>query len=142
METTTHETRTIGSLLRELVDETRQLFKQEVELAKTEAAEKASVAARNVAFLAGGGMVAFAGAIVLFFGLGILVSWALESAGVQDGLAAWLGPVIVGVVVALVGYILVNKGLKAFKDGSLKPEKTIESLREDKQWTQQRLQRA
>ena len=142
METTTHETRTIGSLLRELVDETRQLFKQEVELAKTEAAEKASVAARNVAFLAAGGMVAFAGAIVLFFGLGILVSWALESAGVQDGLAAWLGPVIVGVVVALVGYILVNKGLKAFKDGSLKPEKTIESLREDKQWTQQRLQRA
>ena len=142
METTTHDTRTIGSLLKELVDETRQLFRQEVELAKTEASEKAAVAGRNAAFLAAGGMVAFAGAIVLLFGLGILASWALESAGLQDGLAAWLGPVLVGLIVAVIGYVLVNKGLKAFKDGSLKPEKTIESLREDKQWTQQRLQRA
>lgn len=144
METTTtpQESRTIGSLLKELLEETRQLFRQEVALAKTEAGEKASLLARNVAFLAAGGLVAFAGALFLLGGLSVLLSWALESAGLSAGMAAWLGPAIVGLVVAGIGYGLIQKGMHTLKSGSLKPELTIESIKEDKQWTQQRLQRA
>lgn len=145
METTTtpiNETRSIGALLRELLDETRALFRQEVALAKTEVSEKTSLLARNVAFLAAGGLVAFAGALFLLGGLSVLLSWALESAGLSDGMAAWLGPAIVGLVVAAIGYGLIQKAIHTFKDGSLKPQLTIDSIKEDKQWTQQRLQRA
>lgn len=140
--TTTHETRTIGSLLRELFEEARDLFRQEIALAKTEASEKASVLGRNVAFIAAGGLVAFAGALFILAGLSILLAWALRSAGLSPEAAMWLGPLIVGLIVAIVGYLFVNKGLKTLKDGSLKPERTIQSIKEDKQWTQQRLQRA
>lgn len=140
--TTTHETRTIGSLLRELFDEARDLFRQEVALAKTEATEKASLLGRNVAFIAAGGLVAFAGALFILAGISVLLAWALQNAGLSSENAMWLGPLIVGLVVAIVGYTLVNKGLKTLKDGSLKPERTIQSIKEDKQWTQQRLQRA
>ena len=140
--TTTHESRTIGSLLRELFDEARDLFRQEVALAKTEASEKASVLGRNVAFIAAGGLVAFAGALFILAALSVLVAWILQNAGMNEGTAMWLGPFIVGLAVAIVGYILVNKGIKTLKDGSLKPERTIQSIKEDKEWTQQRLQRA
>jgi len=140
--TTTYEARTIGTLLRELFDEARDLFRQEIQLAKTEASEKASVFGRNAAFVAAGGLVAFAGALFILAGLSVLLAWALESAGLSAEVAMWLGPLIVGLLVAIVGYVLLNKGLKTLKDGSLKPERTIQSFKEDKEWTQHRLQRA
>jgi xanthine/uracil permease len=140
--TTPHETRTIGSLLRELFDEARDLFRQEVALAKTEASEKASMLGKNVAFIAAGGLVAFAGALFILAALSVLLSWLFRNAGLSPEMATWLGPLTVGLVVTIIGYILVHKGLKTLKDGSLKPERTIQSIKEDKQWTQQRLQRA
>ena len=140
--TTIHETRTIGSLLRELFDEARDLFRQEVSLAKTEATEKASLLGKNVAFIAAGGLVAFAGALFILAALSVLLSWLFRNAGLSPEIATWLGPLTVGLVVAIIGYVLVHKGLKTLKDGSLKPERTIQSIKEDKQWTQQRLQRA
>ena len=140
--TMTSETRTVGALLRELLNEARYLFRQELNLAKTEASEKASVLGRNVAFIAAGGLVAFAGALLILVALSVLAAWGLRSAGLSPETAMWLGPLLVGLVVAVIGYVLVNKGLKTLKNGSLKPERTIRSLKEDKQWTQQRLQRA
>lgn len=142
METTNHETRSIGMLIRELADEARDLFRQEVALAKSEASEKASLFGRNAAFVAAGGLVAFAGALFILGALSVLLSWIFRNAGLSPEVSSWLGPLVVGLVVALIGYLLLNKGLKTLKDGSLKPERTIQSLREDKQWTQQRLQRA
>ena len=140
--TTPHESRTIGSLLRDLFDEARDLFRQEVALAKTEASEKASMLGKNVAFIAAGGMVAFAGALFILAALSVLFSWLFRNAGLSPEMATLLGPLTVGLIVTIVGYILVQKGLKTLKDGSLKPERTIQSIKEDKEWTQQRLQRA
>ena len=142
MEAREQDHRTIGALLRELMEEGRDLFKQEVALAKTEASEKASVAGRNAGYLAAGGAVAFAGALFVLAALSMLLTWALHSAGLSEGNAAWLGPGIVGLVVTIVGAVLVSKAIKTFKDGSLKPEKTIQTLKEDKQWAQHQLQRA
>src|SRR5688572_30131723 len=109
--TMTSETRTIGALLRELFDEARDLFRQELNLAKTEASEKASVLGRNVAFIAAGGLVAFAGALLILVALSVLAAWGLRSAGLSPETAMWLGPLLVGLVVAIIGYVLVNKGL-------------------------------
>jgi hypothetical protein len=48
----------------------------------------------------------------------------------------WLAALIVGVVVALIGYLMVQRGINGLKSTSLMPEKTLESIKEDKQWVQ------
>lgn len=139
---TDHDHRTLGGLIRELFEEGRHLFRQEAALAKTELSEKASLMGRNTAFLAAGGLVAFAGVLFLLAGASILLTWGFEHAGLSAAMAAWLGPACVGLVVALIGYGLVHKALATLKNGELKPRETIRSVREDKRWTQQHLQRA
>ena len=142
MEGRDQEHRTLGALLREFMEEGRDLFKQEVTLAKTEASEKASLLGKNVGYLAAGGAVAFAGALVLLGALSVLLTRIFENAGMSSAVATWLGPLAVGLVVTIVGAVLVSKALKTFKDGSLKPELTIQSVKEDKEWAKQQLQRA
>jgi uncharacterized membrane protein len=145
METTYHATprddRSIVELIKDLRDETTTLLKQEVELAKTEMSEKASRIGRNVGYLAAGGLVAYAGALFVLLGLSFLVSWGLEKAGLSRELALWLGPALVGLVVGIIGFVLVQKARRTLAQESLKPEITIQSLKEDKIWTQQKFQR-
>jgi hypothetical protein len=46
----------------------------------------------------------------------------------------WLSALLVGLVVAGVGYFLVKKGLDALKREDIAPRQTIETLKEDGQW--------
>lgn len=145
METTSNNTfqdeRSIVTLVKNLRDETTTLLKQEVDLAKTEMSEKAAKIGRNVAYLAVGGLVAYAGVLFVLLGLSLLVSWGLERAGLSREVALWLGPALIGLLVGLVGFVLVQKARHTLSNESLKPEKTIQSLKEDKVWTQQKFQR-
>ena len=78
----------VPSLLRELRDETTTLLRQEVALAKTEMKENLSRFGSNVAHIAIGGFIAYAGAIVLLIGLGHLLGALLERAGMSGDLEA------------------------------------------------------
>lgn len=117
--------RSLTGLFRELSRETRMLVRQEISLAKTEISEKASEAGRDVALVGAGGAVAYVGFIVLVMGLAILLGSVI---------ADWLAFVITGVVVALIGYALAQKGLSALRRMDFKLTKTTETLQEDKQW--------
>ena len=97
------QTTSIPSLLRELRDDASTLIKQQVTLAKVELKENVSRLGGHVAKIAVGGVVTFVGAIVLLIGLGQLLGVLLEAAGLSDDTAQWLGPVIVGLVVAIIG---------------------------------------
>lgn len=143
MDTTgTRPERSVGDLVRELRDETSILVRQELALVKTEMSEKTSKFTRNAVFLAIGGFVALAGFIFILLALSILTAVGLREAGLSPEVANWLGPAIVGLVIAIVGYALVQKALSAFSHESLTPDKTIQSLKEDKQWTQEKFSRA
>lgn len=131
-----HDGRSIAGLIRELRDETTILLRQEVALAKTEMSEKASRAGRNAAYLAAGGLVAYAGALFLLLALTSALLIGMMAAGLDAEIAWWLAPLIVGGIVALIGYGLVQKGLNALKHQSPVPEKTKESVQENKQWLQ------
>ena len=124
---------TIGSLFKDLATDSRTLIQQEIELAKTEMAEKASVYARNAAYLAIGALVLYAGLLALIaagcIGLAVALDLSLDAST-----AIWLGPLLVGVVVALVGYAFVQKAISTFKSETLTPRKTIDSLRENTEW--------
>ena len=120
--------RSLGELLSDLVQETRTLVRQEIELAKTEASEKAAKAGRNIGFAAAGGFVAYAGFIVFLIGLGALLA---ELFGEDWG---WLGYAIVGFLVIVIGALLLQKGLKTLKEQNFSLERTAETLKEDKEW--------
>ncbi len=117
--------RSLGELFAELSQESSLLVRQEIELAKTEISQKATAASRDIARIALGGAIAYVGVIVLAFAVVFLLA---------EFLSAWLAALIVGIVVAAVGYFLAQSGLSKLKRTSLTPERTIETLKEDKEW--------
>jgi hypothetical protein len=127
----TRDDRSLGELLGDLAQQTATLARQEVELAKTEMTQKASRVGRDLGFLAIGGAVAYAGFLAILAALIIALA--------VNGVPWWLAALLVGVVVAGVGYVLVQKGLAALKREELAPRQTIETLKEDKDWAKEQI---
>ncbi len=124
--------RSLGELFSELSQETSTLVRQEVQLAKTEMSQKASRVGKDVGFLAVGGAVAYAGLLAIIAGVIFLLGLAIP---------LWLSALLVGIVVAIVGYFLVKKGLDALKQEDLAPRETINTLKEDKEWAKDQTDR-
>jgi len=115
--------RSLGDLFAELIQELTTLVRQELLLARTELGQKAVRVGRDVASVAIGGAVAYAGLLAII---------AAVIIGLADlGLPWWLSALLVGVAVALVGYFLIQRGLSALRREDLTPRQTIETLRED-----------
>jgi hypothetical protein len=129
----------IPNLLRDLRDETTTLLRQEVALAKSEMKENVSRATSHALHIAIGGFVAYAGIIVLLIGIGHLLGALLIRAGLDEEVAQWLAPAIVGLLVAIVGWIMISKAKNAMAHEDIAPRQTIESIRENKQWAQRKL---
>jgi len=124
------EQRSLGDLFSELTRETSTLVRKEMELAKTEMTDKATKAGKNIGFLAIGGAVAYAGLLAVIGGVILLLA---------NAVSLWVSALIVGLVVAVVGYVLVQKGLTALKNLDLVPRQTIETLKEDKEWAKDQI---
>ena len=118
--------RSLGELFAELARETSTLVRQEVALARAELSQKAGQVGRDLGFLAIGGAVAYAGLLAII--AAIIIALATL------GLPWWLSALLVGLVVAGIGYFLVQKGLSALKRESLAPQKTLDTLKEDVEW--------
>ena len=114
--------RSLPELFGSLVTQLSTLFRKEVQLARAEVGEKVGQATGSVAYLAVGGVLLLAliillEAVVAFLAyLGVPVPWAR---------------LIVGVVLALVGYGLVRSGLSGLKTSNLVPNRTVEQLSRD-----------
>ncbi len=117
--------RSLGELFSELAQDTSTLVRKEVQLAKTEIGQKASRVGKDVGSLAAGGAVAYAGLLAIIAGIIVLVGQVIPM---------WLSALLVGLVVAGVGYFLLRRGLEALKREDLAPRQTIETLKEDGQW--------
>lgn len=129
----------IADLLRQLRDDTTGLVREEILLAKTEMTEKLSVAGRNAAYLAAGALIGTAALLLLLMSLSYLMAQILIQQGTEPGLAGFLGFLIVAVVVGVISAILVSKAMKTFGHQSMKPDRTVRSLREDKRWAQSKM---
>jgi hypothetical protein len=125
--------RSLGDLLKELTGEIRDLFRKEVELARVETTEKASRFGSNAAAVAiGGGVVLVAGLVLVEAVVRGLT--ALFDQFMPLELAVWIAPLLVGGILALVGYSQMKKALTRLKAESYAPEKTKETLQENAQW--------
>ncbi|MDP8953205.1 MAG: phage holin family protein, partial [Actinomycetota bacterium] len=86
----------------------------------------------DVGFLAAGGAVAYAGLLAIIAGVIFLLGLVMP---------LWLSALLVGIVVAIVGYFLVRKGLDALKQEDPAPRETIETLKEGKEWAKDQTDR-
>jgi hypothetical protein len=118
--------RTLGELFAELSRDTATLVRKEVELARVEMTTKAARVGRHVAYIAVGGAVAYAGVLVLAAALVMLLELA--------GLTWWASALIVGIVIALIGYLFVQRGISALQKDNLAPTETIATMKENAAW--------
>jgi len=129
MDRTTSD-RSLGELFGELTKETTTLVRQEVALARTEMSQKVSKMGKDVASLAVGGAVAYAGFLAILAALIIILAQFIPW---------WLSTLVVGLVVAGIGYMLVQRGLSALKKEDLAPRQTIETIKEDTEWAKEQI---
>ncbi len=121
----------LGELITSLSDDFSTLVRKEIELAKVETMESVSSASRGAGMMAAGGMVAYAGLLLVLIGIAILVGQAINS--------YWLATLLVGVLVLGIGGVLFSSGKSALKNVSLTPDKTIKSLKEDARWVKEQV---
>ena len=117
-----------GELIGDLANNSAALVRDEIELAKQEMREKLNSFRAGVVTIAIGGVVLLVATLALvaaaIIGLGYLVGHGWSA-------------LIVGAVLALVGGITAMVGLGQLKRTSLKPEQTIETLQEGKEWVKE-----
>jgi len=123
--------RSLGDLFGDLARDMGTLVSQEVALARTEITETASRVAKDIAVLAVGGLVAYAGLLAIIAAVIFLIA--------DRGVPLWAAALIVGAVVAVVGYVLVQRGISALKQQDLTPRQTIQSIKEDTQWAKEQI---
>ena len=134
-----NEESSIVYLLKKLRDDTTTLVRDEISLAKTEISENIASTSRNVGYLAVGALVAYAALILFLQGIGLLLRDLFISGGMNQASASLLGFLIVGGVIGIIGALLIVKALNTLKKEPLTPTKTAETLREDKEWVQNKV---
>jgi uncharacterized membrane protein YqjE len=117
----------LGELFRRLTGDTTELLRAELELAKAEARETGTRLARDAA------RVGIAAALALVGTLGLSAFLVIALGNALDG-RYWLSALIVGVVAAGTGYVLLQSALRDIKARGVKPQQTLDSLRENAQW--------
>ncbi|HYH37413.1 MAG TPA: phage holin family protein [Azospirillum sp.] len=122
--------RSLAGLFADLARDLTGLVRTELELAKAELGEKAGQAAGGVAFIAAGGFVAFAGLLVLLACAVLALSLVVQP---------WLAALIVGVVVVGIGVALMLMGRNRLRPQNLQPNRTLDTLRDDKDWARSQL---
>ncbi len=124
------ENRPLGDLFGDLATEMSNLVRQEVALAKVEVAQKVKYVGRNVGYLVVGGAVAYAALLAIVAGIIMLLAKVLPN---------WGAALLVGVVVAVVGWLLIGKALMALQQAELTPRETVETLKEDATWMKEQI---
>jgi hypothetical protein len=127
----TKDERSLGDLFGDLARDMGTLVGQEMTLARTELTEKASQVSKDIAMLAAGGLVAYAGLLAIIAAVVLLIA--------DLGMPLWASALIVGAVVAVIGYLLVQRGISALKQQDLSPRQTIQSIKEDTRWAKEQM---
>jgi hypothetical protein len=117
------ESQSAFGLLRRLTDELTTLLRQELALATAEVSRSMRLMLTGAASLAVGGAVLFTG---------ILAMLAAAVLGLATVLQPWLAALVIGAAVAIIGAVLVMAGIRSIDPAALKPSRTAESLRKDR----------
>jgi hypothetical protein len=123
----TAEERSIGELFGELSQDMGLLVRQEAQLAKTEMQTKLSKVTTDLVALAAGGIVALVGGLALTAAVILLLIDPV-------GLKPWLAALLVGSLMGIAGWVMLQRGLKDLKHTDPTPRRTVETIKDDIQW--------
>ncbi len=124
------DSRSLGELFSDLSQGLSKMFRQEVELAKTELSVQIKTAVKSLVFIALGGAILYAG----FLGLiaaAILALWAV--------VPLWLSALLIGLAVIATGGFLAIKGIMDIKSKGVKPRRTVETVKDGIEWAKERV---
>ena len=124
--------RPFGVVVASAVDGFRTLLRQQVELAKLEVTEAASIRAQ------GAGMMTAAGVVALY---AVAFVAAALAAGLAVVMPTWAAILIVAVVLGVVAGLLVLIGRRRVRTAPTAGERTRETLKEDARWAKQQIAR-
>jgi uncharacterized membrane protein YqjE len=114
-----------GELIGELANQSVGLVRDEVALARRELEQKLKAVQSAAAVVAIGAFIA-------------LIATLSICAAVIIALAEYVGPwqsaLIVGLILGMAAGVAISIGVSRFKQTSLKPEQTIETIEENKEW--------
>ena len=118
--------RSLGELFSDLSQQTADLVRQEVRLAKAELGEKLSDVGKNAMMIGA----------ALAFGLAAVgaVAAAIAFLLIDLGVKPWLSAVITAALMGGTAFILAQSGINALRRKSLAPVETMHSLKETTQW--------
>ena len=122
--------RSIAELFGQLTQDKTLLVRQEVQLARTEMSDKLSRFTNNLISVLAGGFVAYVGGLALVAALILAIR---DLANISLAFSA----LIVGAILAIVGYVMLQRGLKELRRVDLAPRRTVETLKDDVQWAKE-----
>lgn len=132
------ENRPLSELLTGLVGDVSGLFRKEINLAKAEASEKVSKAMTGVEMMVAGLVFAIGAIGVLLAAVVSGLSALLLSMGLAERNADAIAAVVVGLVVAIIGWSMISRGLAVLKGSSMNLDRTTHSLQRDVQVLKER----
>jgi hypothetical protein len=123
----------IRNLLKQLAEEGGDLVRGEVALAKLEMRDMARDLALDSARLATAIGLALTG------GLALLAAAIIALGNLLGGQYA-LSALIIGAAMLLIGGVMARSGIKGLKEGKHRPEETVRSLKQDREWASREVQ--
>jgi hypothetical protein len=117
--------RTAADVLKDIVANLQEIVRSEVRLAKAEFREDTGKLMKASAMLVAGAVLAI---YALFF--------VFQSAvyGLATVMSPWLAALLVGVALAAVAAVMVSTGRGRLRGVSPKPERTIDTMKENVEW--------
>ena len=120
----------LGSLISGVIKDLQDVLRGEVQLAKTELKEDASAIGKGAVLLVAAGVFGLLGLIFVLLAVMYLLNKSVQ---------LWIAAGIVGVAVLAIAAILALVGKNRLSASNLKPEQTIDTLKEDKEWASQQI---
>lgn len=118
--------RSLGELFSDLSQQTADLIRQEMRLAKAELSEKFADVGKHAMMI--GASIAFGLAAV------VAVAAAIALLLVQFGVTPWLAAVITAALMGGIAFVLAQSGIAALRKTTMAPVETMHSLKETTQW--------
>ncbi len=128
----------VGDLVKDLAHDASHLFRQEVNLARTEMTEKIAIFQKNLVSIVVGGALLLAAALLLIAALNRGLT-ALFTNWFGWDIAVWLAPLLIAALFGFIGFGLIGKGRSSVKDEGITPHQTIETLQDDKRWVERKV---
>lgn len=120
----------IGSIIGGLLKDLQDMVRGEIALARAEVKDDVSVVGKSVASLAMAAIFGLTGFIFLMLGATYLLNIYMRM---------WIAASIVGLVLVLIAAMLGMSGKKKLSAANLKPQQTIDSMKENQEWAKQQI---